>query len=499
MAVSTGSDVLDRALDGGLPERRTVLLTGGPGTGKSTLAMGFLQDGLDAGERCLYVSTEQTPEELRASFEPFPFDLDHRKLTVTSVHATPGYTIESDERELTLQTLEGETMLGEGFSAPFRSTYVSQFLERYDDCDRVVFDSVSGLAPVAGDSDVFRRSVLDLIRLFSDRFEATALLVSEEGATGSAAADALRYSTHGVIGLSRERSTDFGEPRRYLRVEKMRGVDHDDRRFELSFDERGVVVGPRHRSIPDRGSGEERVSTGIAGLDELAGGGLVRGSAALLEHDGRATVDAITARAAVAALERDEAVVLFPSPHLTPEHLDRFLPDGSPSIPDLLAADRVFVIDFLGVWDADHRNVHSVRALADNPLLSVGPLRYVLFWRMMRIYRDIDRRRGDRSAFVLVHTETTLGSFAPDDVRRMYYWAKDSILGPADLLLFVQNPKVLDGHLAEFYVHDARQMFRTWVADDGLQYVRSEKAPAGPLKETRLVEYLSDPPHVRMH
>lgn len=498
MPVSTGNEVLDAALDGGMPERRAVLVTGGPGTGKSTLAMGFLQAGLDAGEKCLYVSTEQTPDELRASFAPFPFDLEHDGLTVTSIHATPGYTIESDEPELTLQTLSGESLLGQGVSAPFRSTYVSQFLERYDDCERVVFDSVSGLAPMSVDSDVFRRSVLDLIRLFSDRFGATSLLVAEDGATGTSVSDALGYSTHGVIALTRERTTGEGDPRRYLRVEKMRGVDHDTRAFELSFDECGVAVGPTHRSIPDRGSGEDRVSTGIPGLDDLAGGGLLRGSATLLEHDGRAAVDTITARATVAAVERGAAPVLFPSPHLTPDALARFLPDDGPTVGRLLDEDRLFVIDFLGVWDIEHANVHSLRGLTENPLTSVGPLRYVLFWRMMRIYRDLDRRRGDRPAFVLVHTETTLQTFDSDDVRRMYYWAKDSILGPDDLLLFVQNPKVLDEQVAEFYVHDARQMFRMWVAESGLQYVRSEKAPAGPLKETRLVEYDTEQPYIRV-
>ncbi|MFB6304876.1 MAG: RAD55 family ATPase, partial [Haloferacaceae archaeon] len=63
--VGTGEPVLDGMLRGGLPENRAVLVTGGPGTGKSTLAMQFLQAGLERGETALYVSTEQTIEELR--------------------------------------------------------------------------------------------------------------------------------------------------------------------------------------------------------------------------------------------------------------------------------------------------------------------------------------------------------------------------------------------------------------------------------------------------
>jgi KaiC/GvpD/RAD55 family RecA-like ATPase len=71
MLVSTGSPALDTMLDGGYPEERAVLLTGTPGTGKSTLTMRFLQEGLQNGKSCLFISTEQTVDELRDAFAPF--------------------------------------------------------------------------------------------------------------------------------------------------------------------------------------------------------------------------------------------------------------------------------------------------------------------------------------------------------------------------------------------------------------------------------------------
>src|SRR6056297_689497 len=90
MAVSTGIEKLDEILDGGFQENRTVLVTGPPGAGKSTLAMNFLQAGLENDEHCTYISTEQTPDELRDTFEPFSFDLTDESLTVLSLHARPG-------------------------------------------------------------------------------------------------------------------------------------------------------------------------------------------------------------------------------------------------------------------------------------------------------------------------------------------------------------------------------------------------------------------------
>jgi circadian clock protein KaiC len=62
----TGIAGLDKALMGGIPEGNIVLVSGGAGTGKSTLCLQFLINGASLfGERGLYVSTEQSEEELR--------------------------------------------------------------------------------------------------------------------------------------------------------------------------------------------------------------------------------------------------------------------------------------------------------------------------------------------------------------------------------------------------------------------------------------------------
>ena len=61
----TGIQGLDKALMGGFPQGNTVLISGGAGTGKSTFCLQFLINGAALfGEKGLYVSTEQTREEL---------------------------------------------------------------------------------------------------------------------------------------------------------------------------------------------------------------------------------------------------------------------------------------------------------------------------------------------------------------------------------------------------------------------------------------------------
>ena len=62
--VSIGSPELDRMLEGGLMPRRPYLVVGPAGTGKTTLALQFLIEGIRRGERSLYVTVEDPPNEV---------------------------------------------------------------------------------------------------------------------------------------------------------------------------------------------------------------------------------------------------------------------------------------------------------------------------------------------------------------------------------------------------------------------------------------------------
>jgi circadian clock protein KaiC len=71
-----GLQNLDKALDGGIPQGNLVLLSGGAGTGKSTICLQFLLNGASLfGEKALYISTEQSSEELHRQALSFGWDL----------------------------------------------------------------------------------------------------------------------------------------------------------------------------------------------------------------------------------------------------------------------------------------------------------------------------------------------------------------------------------------------------------------------------------------
>lgn len=486
--ISTGNDVLDDALTGGFPEGRTVLVTGGPGTGKSTLAMQFLQKGLDNGEDTLLISTEQTHDELRDSFSSFDFDLEHDRLKVTTIHAKKGNTIENGEEEddLVLKTLEGGDMMSGKYSAPFEVEYIKQYLEEYEPVDRIVLDSVSGMRPMGKNDDVYRRSVLELIRFFNDDFGATTLMTAEEtnhtrtDVETVGRSDLVKFNAHGVLRLWRENVR--GDYHRYIEIIKMRGIDHDTRVYEIEFDTTGVRIVPRYRTYPGNVESDKTIPTGIDGLDIFMGGGIISGGTLLLEHDGEAGIGQIVAEMLIKAFNKDMAIMLVPPIDLPPKRFGSIF-DRIKPMDTLLEQDRLFLLDFPNIWKNTHKNVFK-------PMESDEGIK--------EIYQRINERVGDRPLFSLISVEAMLPTMESDEICRVRFWEEENFFGAEDTSVYFFNPKTVSEETSEFYKNSAWQVIDTWRNDRGLQYVKLKKSPRGYVGSTRYVEYSEEKPYVHV-
>src|SRR4029077_9192331 len=136
---------LDDILGGGLPGQRLYLLSGEPGTGKTTLALQFLLEGVRRGEPGLYVTLSETAEELNASAASHGWSLD--KLTL--------YELSNTDQTSGLpaaQTLfhPSEVELNETTKG------VLEVVERLRP-QRVIFDSLSEMRLLARDPLRYRR------------------------------------------------------------------------------------------------------------------------------------------------------------------------------------------------------------------------------------------------------------------------------------------------------------------------------------------------------
>lgn len=475
---STGVGVLDGMLGGGLPRNRATLITGGPGTGKSTLGMQFLQAGIDAGEECLYVSTEQTIDELRDAFSGFDFDLGHEKLSYATIHARRGETIEEDDT-YTLQTQDDNEWLDRGFDAPFTGNYIEDHLRKYSPCDRVVFDSTSGLAVITENVERYRRLVFDLIRFFTDEIEATTVFTAEDY-PGDKRGDVLQFTAHGVIQL--ETGTIEDNIRRFLSVPKMRGVDHDRRRVELTVRNNQLSASPRRRThlttLPDR----RQLSTGIDGLDDLTAGGVVRGAGTLITHDSSTMLTELIGSLVETAVDDGMGVALVPTLQLRENRLEQLCDRFDLSVSELLEDDRLFVIDQIGGWDSSRPNVFKAAK-------TVAEAR--------QRFEKVDSRADGE--WITIEGATAMAhSLDTPDIHELRYDEELTYLSDAELLIHLLNPAVVSEAVDAFYRDAAEQVIETSQYDEGRRYLTLRKSPTGNVGSTVLLDSVDEKPYLQV-
>src|SRR5262245_41933769 len=155
-SISTGIPGLDELLIGGLTPNRMYMVEGSPGTGKTTLAVQFLLQGRDAGEKTLYVTLSETVNELKAIARSHGWTLDGVELFQLS----PAEGLKPEDQYTLYHPAEVE--LGETFKS------VPEVIDRVQPT-RVVFDSLSELKLLARDALRYRRQILALKEYFSGR------------------------------------------------------------------------------------------------------------------------------------------------------------------------------------------------------------------------------------------------------------------------------------------------------------------------------------------
>ena len=294
--VSTGIPGLDDILRGGFTPNRLYLVEGDPGSGKTTLALQFLLEGIRLGESGLYVTLSETKSELQAIARSHGWSLDG----IHIFEMAPTEESLSGDAELTMFH-PSELELGETTKAVLRE--VEKAKPR-----RVVFDSLSEMRLLAQNPLRYRRQILALKQFFAGR-HSTVLLLDDRTAPGEDLQ--LQSIAHGVVRLE-QLNTEYGAERRRLRVCKMRGVSFRGGLHDIAIRRGGLDVFPRlvasehHEAFP-----EGDVSSGLPALDALLGGGLPPGSSTLLIGPAGVGKSTVAIQFAVAAANRGERAALF--------------------------------------------------------------------------------------------------------------------------------------------------------------------------------------------
>jgi circadian clock protein KaiC len=296
--ISTGNRGLDMILRGGLPPKRLYLVEGSPGAGKTTFALQFLLDGVARGEPCLYITLSETKEELHAVAASHGWDLAGIDLFEL---ASADEALGSARDQSVLYSWEVE--LGETVKL------IEDEVERINP-RRVVFDSLSEMRLLAQDPLRYRRQVLALKQYFTGR-DATVLLIDDLTTVDSGRDTHLHSLCHGVVTLERL-TLDFGPARRRMQVQKMRGVDFVAGYHDLLIRTGGMEIFPRLIAAEHFGDFSEALTpSGIPELDNLFGGGPMRGTSTLITGPAGAGKTSIAMQFVAAACRRGEPSTVY--------------------------------------------------------------------------------------------------------------------------------------------------------------------------------------------
>jgi circadian clock protein KaiC len=294
--ISSGIAGLDDILGGGLTAGRLYLVEGTPGAGKTTLALQFLLEGAARGESVLHVTLSETESEMRGVARSHGWDLGaiHVREMLPSQE-----TLEPDEQYTMFHPSEVE--LGETTHRILKD--VEELKPR-----RVVFDSLSELRLLSGNSLRYRRQILALKQFFAGR-ACTVLLLDDLTALQHDLQ--VQSIAHAVLRLE-QLNSDYGASRRRLIVVKYRGHDFRGGYHDYKIVRGGLVVFPRLIAAEyAREVDQSSVRSGIEALDVLLGGGLQRGTSTLLIGPPGTGKSSVAVQFAIAAAQRGEHSAFF--------------------------------------------------------------------------------------------------------------------------------------------------------------------------------------------
>jgi circadian clock protein KaiC len=219
--VSTGIADFDVMLKGGFLRGDAVMLAGSAGSGKTTIALQYLVNGIAMGEPGIYITFEQMPDQIYRDALSFGWDLrkleseDKFRLVCTS----PKLLVEGSGAE---ELLDG----------PIKDVGAK----------RIVVDSVSHLSMFVPDGDL-RKEAYRMVNYFKTKGLSSVLLwesQQEYGHSFSVTDMGMSFLVDTIILLKfiEIESTI----RRAMVVLKMRGSDHDKRLREYEITAKGVKL-----------------------------------------------------------------------------------------------------------------------------------------------------------------------------------------------------------------------------------------------------------------
>jgi KaiC/GvpD/RAD55 family RecA-like ATPase len=233
----TGFDELFE--DGGIPKGNSILIAGGPGTGKSILCRHICYNLVSKGKKCMYVSFEENTDRIVHSMESFGWDvkkfIDNGSFIIQKINP------------LDILRMKFGTIGGSGSATELSYKIKPLIIPKDFQPDVIVVDSLSAIIAVSVTKDKNYRVYLQQLFSFFEETGATSLLITETDPipTRYSETGIEEFLADGIIVLYNIQKKENRE--NAIEVLKMRYGKHQKKMVLLTITDKGIKVFPDKR------------------------------------------------------------------------------------------------------------------------------------------------------------------------------------------------------------------------------------------------------------
>ena len=231
--VKTGIPGFDSTLSVGLKKNSSVVVSGPPGSGKTTFGLQFIYSGAkEFDEPGVYISLSQSIDEIKNDCKSFGWDIEDliAKEKILMIDLRP-FKIKDE-------VVGRDDSLYRGEQMPFEhlTKFILNSIKKIK-AKRIVIDSISILGMQYSDKFYMRQGLQGMMQSL-ENFDVTSLLISEFSENNEIPLE--WFVTSGIIQLDNQIIND--KIRRTIKIAKLRGIKHSEQVHSLELGSNGLYI-----------------------------------------------------------------------------------------------------------------------------------------------------------------------------------------------------------------------------------------------------------------
>jgi len=228
---------------GGIPQGNSVLVAGGPGTGKSTLCRQICYNLVSKGKKCMYVSFEESQDRIIKSMENFGWNI--RK------YIDDGHLLIQKINPLDILRMKFGSIGGSGSATELSYKIKPLVIPKDFNPDVIAVDSLSAIIAASVTKDKNYRVYLQQLFSFFEETGATSFLITETDPIPTRYSDTgiEEFLADGIIVLYNIKKKDIRQ--NAIEVLKMRYSKHQKKIVLMEITDKGIKIHPEKRVLVD--------------------------------------------------------------------------------------------------------------------------------------------------------------------------------------------------------------------------------------------------------